>query len=70
MRNLNGRLTRLYEEIAPRPVYQIRYVASEEEARRIAKEEEHEPWRLGDPVRFIIDESLADWRSAYAQLQE
>ena len=71
MRNLNGRLTRLYEELVPaRKIYQIHYVASEEEARRIAEEEEYEPWRPGNGIRFIVDESLSDWRTRYAELQE
>ena len=66
-----NRLDKLEKELDPRrKLYQVKYVASSEEARRISEEEGYEPWRPGDGIRFIIDESLADWRRKYEAIQK
>jgi len=64
-----SRLKRLEQETIPeRPIYQIRFVASAEEAERIAEEENYEPWQPGDGIRFIDASSwLPDWRQAYEE---
>jgi len=64
------RLDTLADELKPaRRIFQIEFVADEEEAARISKERNYPPWQPGDGIRFIIDESLADWRRDYAELQ-
>ena len=64
--NLNSRLTRLDKAMTPaREVYQVRFVADDEEARQIEEDEGYEPWRPGDGIRFIMADSwLPEWRAA------
>ena len=67
MSRLNGRLRKIEKASTPtRRIYQIRFVASVEEARQIAEREGHEPWQPGERPRFIIDDSgwLEEWRKA------
>lgn len=66
------RLEELEREIKPgRRVYQIRFVGSDLEADEIAERENHEPWRPGDGIRFIIaDDWLPDWRQEHERLSK
>lgn len=64
--SIKNRLKQLDKAMTPaRKVYQVRFVASDDEARQIEEEEGYEPWRPGDGIRFIMADSwLPEWREA------